>query len=244
MKILSEAPKFLASFYVNEGKAKEMLSALLTDKRMASVWKRLGRRIKTSSDWLRFWQEIKNALAAASPKKKLKRASEEAEDWKRIAILAEEVAKIIRIEPGHAGYKGFLDLECHHFFPAEVMRINGIPNWDTLSPSDQLDAASDLMPCWATMSELLENLHARALMEARAVPSKRVVEKDKGRRAETMFSRRFHSHLSKYDWEPTDQIFAAIATIATIADELGFLKTTEHAGVSPKFVRNAILGTA
>ena len=94
------------------------------------------------------------------------------------------------------------------------------------------------------MAELLDGLAARALKQASEVETKRVVLKDKGRWSETMFARQLHSHMSQYPLGRQDFIFATIATIASLADETGFLKTKDKAGVDAKFVGNTIRGYA
>lgn len=247
MKYLVNAPTYLRNMHEGgkEGQAKKLLGLLLSDPRMAIVWTRLGRQIKTNIEWLRLWQEIKNAIYDANPKRKPKRVEDEADDLKWIATRAAELAKVIRIERrGARDYKGFFDFECHQFCPDDVMEINGIPKWRNLHSMAQYAAASDVMKTWPTMAELLDGLAARALEQADKIETKRVVLKDKGRWSETMFSRQLHSHLSQYPWGKQDFIFATIATIASLADETGFLKTKDKAGVTAKFVGNAIRGSA
>lgn len=242
MKYLVNAPAYLMHMHKDgkEGQAKKLLGLLLSDPRMSNVWKRLGRQIKTDIEWLRLWQEIKSAIYDASPKRKPKRVEDEADDLKWIATRAAELAKAIKIERRGVGYKGFFDFKCHQFCPDDVMNINGIPEWNSLHSMAQYAAASKVMKTWPTMVELLDGLSARALEQADKIKTKRVVLKDKGRWSETMFSRQLHTHLSQYLWEKRDCVFANITTIATMANETGFLKIKDNEGVTAKFVRHAI----
>lgn len=242
MKYLVEAPAYLRNMHEGgkEGQAEKLLGLLLSDPRMTIVWTRLGRQIKTSVKWLRLWQEIKSAIGDANPKRKPKRVEDEADDLKWIASRAAELAKVIKTERRGVGYKGCFDFECHQFCPDDVMKINGIPEWSSLDSMAQYAAASEVMKTWPKMAELLDGLSARALEQADKIKTKRVVLKDKGRWPETMFSRQLHTHLSQYPWEKRDCVFANIATIATMANETGFLKIKDNEGVSAKFVRHAI----
>lgn len=247
MKYLVNAPTYLRYMHEGgkEGQAKKLLGLLLSDYRMALVWTRLGRKVKTDIEWLRLWQEIKNAIADANPKRKPKRVEDEAADLRWIATRAAELAKVIRIERrGARDYKGFFDFRCYQFFPDEVMKINGIPGWSSLESNlEQHARASKIMVEWPSMSELLDGLAARARERAGEIKTKRVVLKDKGRWSETMFSRVLHSHLAQYPWGKRDCINATIATIASLADEAGFLKTADRAGVTARFVCKAIRGS-
>lgn len=230
MKYLDNAPTYLRNMHEGgkEGQAKKLLGLLLSDLRMAIVWTRLGRQIKTDIKWLRLWLEIKNAIHDANPQRKPKRVEDEAADLRWIATRATELAKVIRIERrGTRDYKGFFDFKCYQFFPDEVMEIN-IPGWSSLEVE------------WPSMSELLDGLSVRALERADEIKTKRVVLKDKGRWSETMFSRHLYSHLSQYHWGKLDCVFANIATIANMAIQTKYLKPQASEVVSAKFVRKAV----
>lgn len=247
MKYLVNAPTYLRNMHEGgkEGQAKKLLGLLLSDLRMAIVWARLGRQIKTDIEWLRLWQGIKSAINDANPKRKPKRVEYEAADLRWIATRAAELAKVIRIERrGTRDYRGFFDLQCHQFCPDDVMGFNGIPTWSSLDSMAQYAAAFDVMKTWPTMGELLDGLSARALERADEIKTKRVVLKDKGRWPETMFSRHLYSHLSQYHWGKLDCVFANIATIANMAIETKYLKPQASETVSAKFVGNTIRGTA
>ncbi|MDP2851851.1 MAG: hypothetical protein Q8O23_00425 [Gallionella sp.] len=241
MKYLAEAPRYLKNMHERgqEGQAKELLGSILSDPEMSIVWTHLARQIKEGIEWLRLWQEIKNAIFVANPKRKPKRVSEEAADLEWIAIRAEELARVIEIERG-VGYKGFFNFACHQFCPDDVMKINGIPGWSGLDSMEQYARASEVITTWPRMSELLDGLAARARERAGQCKTKRVVLKDKGRWSETMFSRQLHSHLSLYQWEKRDAIFATIADIANMAIDAKLLKTEHAEHISREFVQDAV----
>lgn len=225
-----------------EGQAKGLLGSILSDPRMSIVWTRLARQIKEDVEWLRLWQEIKNAIFVANLKRKPKRASEEAADLKWIAMRATELARVIEIERG-AGYKGFFDFDCHQFCPDDVMRINGIQEWSSLDSMAQYAAASEVMRTWPKMAELLDGLALRALARANEVKTKRTVLRDKGdkgRWSETMFVRMLHQHLSRFTWNRVDSIYASIATITNLAIEARFIKTKIPEEITAQLVRKAI----
>ena len=243
VKFIIEAPEYLKLMHGKKGQASKLLGELLSDKRMAPVWARLGRQIKTNNEWMNLWQAIKMALREASPKRKPKRAEDESVDIRWIASRASELAAVIKIDGRkEKGYKGFFDFECHHFFPDENMQINGVPGWSSRNWQDQYPLASRVMTSWPTMSELLEGLATHALAKAEAVKQERMVLKDKGCWAETMFARHLHEHLKQYPWETRDRHFANIAIIGTLAGESNFLKTEGDGGIDARFVGNAIRG--
>lgn len=243
MKYLVNAPSRLRSMHEGgkEGQAKKLLGLLLSDSRMQIVWTRLGHQIKTNIEWLKLWLAIKNAIHDANPKRKPKRVEDEAADLRWIATRAAELAKIIRIERRtDRNYKGFLDFECHQYCPDDVMKINGIPEWNSLDSSEQYAAAHEAMKAWPTMAELLDGLSASALKRTGEIEAKRVVLKDKGRWPETMFSRQLYLHLFKYQWGKSDCVFANIATIANMAIMTKYLKPQASEEMSAKFVRKAV----
>lgn len=243
VKFADKAPEFLKGIHEYEGKSPKLLGVLLSDKRMLPVWARLGRQIKTNHQWKDLWQAIKMALHDASPKRKPKRAEDESDDIRWIAVRASELAAVIKIEGRkEKGYKGFFDFECHHFSPDIVMQINGIPEWSSRNWQDQSLLAIEVMTSWPTMSELLDGLATHALAKAEAVKKKRMVLKDKGCWAETMFVRQLHMHLKQYPWETRDYHFANIAIIGTLAWESNFLKIKGDGGIDARFVGNAIRG--
>ena len=243
VKFADKAPEFLKGIYEYEGKSPKLLGVLLSDKRMVPVWARLGRQIKTNNQWMDLWQAIKMAVHDASPRRKPKRAEDESDDIRWIASRASELAAMIKIaDPKEKGYKRFFDFECHHFSPDIVMQINGIPGWSSLSWQDQNLHATQVMPSWPTMSELLEGLTTHAMAKAEAVKKERMVLKDKGCWAETMFVRQLHMHLKQYPWKARDYHFANIAIIGTLASESNVLKTKGDGGIDARFVGNAIRG--
>lgn len=175
MKYLDVAPAYLIGMHKGkkEGQALKLLGLLLSDPRMTIVWTRLSRQVKTGIEWLKLWQKIKSAISDANPKRKPKRVEDEADDLKWIATRAAKLASVIRIERLGVGYKGFFDFPCHRFFPDEVMKINGIPGWNSLHSVQQCTAVSEVMRTWPTMSELLDELAAHALEQADKIETKR-----------------------------------------------------------------------
>lgn len=74
MKYLDEAPAYLSDMHKGgkSGQEKKLLGLLLSDSAMIKVWTRLARKISQDLEWLELWQEIKNAIVDANPKRKLK----------------------------------------------------------------------------------------------------------------------------------------------------------------------------
>ncbi len=240
MKWLDDAPAELKGTYPKEHVLKGFLGLLLCDPRMEKPWKKLSRNIETDDQWLRLWLAIKLGIGNARSNRKPNPAEDEADDLRWIAKSANELARVIEIDSRQRrGYKGYFNLPCHQFCPADVMKINGISGWDDIDKMKQYAAAEKLLREWPTMTELLDGLAAQATARASNVSSTRTVLKVKQRWAETMFIRTLHEHLNRYTWKSTDHIYVTIATITNMAIQAKLIKQEVTEEVTAKFVRNA-----
>lgn len=222
LRYLRNAPEYLVNLHKNRkvgivklGVKGDLLGELLTLKSMGDVWDRLGRRITDDDDWLRIWQEIRNAI---SDSRNPPNPDDEKQYCDKVAKSALELAEMLQRKSG----KAIFDLPAYRFCPDEDMKANGIENWNSF---DSIAQARKSIIWWPSMADLLLGMKAMAEQTNKiAKHDSRVmhrIARDSNasptmHARETLFLRLLHPHLSVILRAKSDGINVVLSQISAV----------------------------
>jgi hypothetical protein len=169
--ILKSAPKDLVQLYEGRivGKGFKYLKLLLTHLEMEPAWQELARHTNKDDHGERLFREIVYILHKIHREIFLRR-SEEKEKFLATAKQAEKLSDDIENGP--------LDKLAFEYFPAEVMHINGISEWDMRDSMTRSNNAHSLLCHWPSFIEMLGEMASNARKRAEeSMTRHRIIEK-------------------------------------------------------------------
>jgi hypothetical protein len=165
------------------GKGYRQLELLVTLPDMERAWKQLSKRAKPGDTayGMRLFSEIVTILQHLSRRTVRLRRADERSTLLAFAKQAQDLASLIEHGPFRKqGENGPFNKQVYEYFPAEVMEINGLPDWRTQTGITRSAWAYDVLPAWPSLPEVLRELAVQVEKQANdAMNRPRLVERQR-----------------------------------------------------------------
>jgi hypothetical protein len=199
-------------------KGKELLGKAITDLRMASVWRSLGRRVKNESEFLDFWYECERAILGWLGARKLS-SSQRKEFFLKIHKHASELSKMMCETEEFFNYST-AGLICSESLESLLTTLNAEPCKSETDVSDEELTRFFIAEGAPSIHHILNDIADKAIQFAQNPP---LVRKPNSENAPVhYFIRSLSRYLKEKYGQPLHDVVAGTASVVFEQPDINF----------------------